>query len=54
MSPNRADLNILLHFMTTNRLKLAVHKVYRLAQADEAMRELLDGHATGKIIVSMQ
>ena len=52
--PNRADLQVLADMMQAGTVTPVVDRCYPLAAAADAMRHLEDGHAHGKIVVTVQ
>ncbi len=51
---NRQDMNILKDMLAAGRIKPFVEKTYPLTQIADAMRHLGNGHAQGKIVVTMK
>jgi NADPH:quinone reductase-like Zn-dependent oxidoreductase len=52
--PNKEDLAILRELIEAGRVRPVVERVYPFAQIDEAMQSMRDGHARGKIVVTLQ
>jgi hypothetical protein len=50
---NREDLTFLADLMKSGRLRSVIDKRYSLQQVSEAMRYLYEGHARGKVIVTL-
>jgi NADPH:quinone reductase-like Zn-dependent oxidoreductase len=51
--PNRDDLATLRDLIEAGRVKVVIERRYELAQIDEAMRGMNDGHARAKIVVTV-
>jgi NADPH:quinone reductase-like Zn-dependent oxidoreductase len=51
---NREDLTLLADLMKSGKLKSVIDKRYSLRQVSEAMRYLEEGHARGKVIVTLE
>ena len=49
----RADLETLAQFIEAGQLTPVIGKIYPLRQAADAMRDLLAGHARGKLVLTM-
>ena len=50
---NRADMEILRELLETGKVKPVVDRKYELAETADAFRYLGEGHARGKIIVTV-
>jgi NADPH:quinone reductase-like Zn-dependent oxidoreductase len=50
---NRADMEILRELLETGKVKPVVDRKYELADAADAFRYLGEGHARGKIVVTV-
>jgi len=50
---NANDLEFLAKLVEEGKLKPVIEKIYPLAQAPEAMHYLMQGHARGKIVISV-
>ena len=50
---NRQDLDTLRELLESGRVKPFVEKVYGLAEAPDALRHLGEGHARGKLVISV-
>jgi NADPH:quinone reductase-like Zn-dependent oxidoreductase len=53
-SENAEDLTVLRELIETGRLTPIVDRTYSLDEVPAAIRHLLDGHARGKIVVSIR
>jgi NADPH:quinone reductase-like Zn-dependent oxidoreductase len=51
--PRRADLETLAQLIETGQLTPVIGKTYPLRQAPDAMRDLLAGHARGKLVLTV-
>ena len=51
--PNAADLEYVLNLVAEGKIKPVIEKVYPFAETADAMQFLSAGHASGKIVVSM-
>ena len=52
-SENSEDLEILASMATDGQLRPAVERTYPLADAPAAIRHMQDGHARGKVVVTV-
>jgi NADPH:quinone reductase-like Zn-dependent oxidoreductase len=52
-SENSEDLTVLRGLFESGRLASAVDRTYPLREAPAAIRHLMDGHARGKVVVTM-
>ncbi|MGA9528545.1 MAG: NAD(P)-dependent alcohol dehydrogenase [Terriglobales bacterium] len=50
---NKEDLTALAELMTSGKIKPVIDKRYKLSEAPDAIRYLEEGHARGKVIISM-
>jgi NADPH:quinone reductase-like Zn-dependent oxidoreductase len=50
-SENAADLNALRNLIEAGKIKPAIDRTYPLSDAATAIRDLIDGHARGKIVI---
>src|SRR6266496_4430877 len=50
---NKDDLNILADLMQSEKVKPVIDRTYRLDQVAEAMRYLEQGHARGKVVITV-
>ena len=50
---NRADMEILRELLETGKVKPVVDRKYELAETADAFRYLGEGHARGKVIVTV-
>jgi NADPH:quinone reductase-like Zn-dependent oxidoreductase len=53
VKPNREDLQLLKQFIEDGTLTLVIDRTYRLAQVPEAIRCLEEGHARGKVVITV-
>lgn len=51
---NNDDLKIILELMDAGRVKPFIDRIYPLEEAAQAMAYLGDGHAKGKVVVSVE
>ena len=51
--PTTKDLTLLAEMVESGKLKLVIDRTYKLEQVPEAVRYMEEGHARGKVIVSM-
>lgn len=51
--PNRDDLAVLAQLLESGTITPVIGKTYPLAQAPDAFRELLTGHARGKLVITV-
>ncbi len=51
--PNRADLELMSEWLASGQVQPVIDRCYPLEQAADAMRYIHAGHATGKVIVTM-
>uniref|UniRef100_J3LX24 Enoyl reductase (ER) domain-containing protein n=1 Tax=Oryza brachyantha TaxID=4533 RepID=J3LX24_ORYBR len=54
LSPNRADLELLVALVRDGKLRTVVDSRFPLSDAAKAWQKSIDGHATGKIVVDME
>lgn len=52
--PNKKDLNILKDYLESGKLKAVIDRKYPLAKTTEAIGYLEEGHARGKVIITIQ
>jgi NADPH:quinone reductase-like Zn-dependent oxidoreductase len=53
VKPNREDLQLLKQFIEDGTLTLVIDRTYQLARVPEAIRYLEEGHARGKVVVTV-
>jgi NADPH:quinone reductase-like Zn-dependent oxidoreductase len=53
VKPNREDLKLLKQFIEEGTLRPVIDRTYPLAQVPEALRYLEEGHARGKVLISV-
>jgi NADPH:quinone reductase-like Zn-dependent oxidoreductase len=51
---NQKDLTILADMMQSGKVKAVIDKTYKLDQVPEAIRYLEQGHARGKVIITVE
>ena len=51
--PNARDLGVVKELVEAGKVKPAIDRRYPLAQVPEAMRYLEEGHARGKIVITV-
>jgi len=54
MKPNGPDMQLLAELLGTGKLKAVIDRRYSLAQVPEAIRYLEEGHARGKVVITVQ
>lgn len=52
--PNKKDLNIIKEYLETGKLKAVIDRKYPLERTAEAIAYLEEGHARGKVIITIQ
>jgi NADPH:quinone reductase-like Zn-dependent oxidoreductase len=52
--PNQKDLNLVAEMMESGKLKSVIDRTYPLSQIREAMTYLEQGHARGKVIITLE
>jgi NADPH:quinone reductase-like Zn-dependent oxidoreductase len=53
VKPNREDLQLLKQFIEDGTITPVIDRSYPLAQVPEAIRYLEEGHAQGKVVISV-
>ena len=53
MSANGKDLEILTDLVKDGKLKTVIDSTFPLSRAEEAWRKQIEGHSTGKVVVTM-
>ena len=53
VNPNREDLQLLKQFIEDGTLTSVIDRTYSLGEVPEAIRYLEEGHAQGKVIISV-
>jgi NADPH:quinone reductase-like Zn-dependent oxidoreductase len=53
VKPNREDLQLLKKFLEGGTLTPVIDRAYPLAQLPEAIRYLEEGHARGKVVITV-
>ncbi|MDY0289235.1 MAG: NAD(P)-dependent alcohol dehydrogenase [Sphaerochaeta sp.] len=51
--PNRKDLGFVMELVAAGELRVVIDRKYPLEQASDAMRYIGEGHARGKVIITM-
>ena len=54
VNSNTTDLNHMIELFTTGKINPVIDKIYPLAQVPEALRYLGDGHAQGKVVITVE
>jgi len=52
--PNKEDLTVVGEFMATGKVTPVIDKRYRLSEVPEAIRYLEEGHARGKVVITLE
>jgi NADPH:quinone reductase-like Zn-dependent oxidoreductase len=52
--PNQKDLTFLGDLMQSGKVKAVIDRTYKLSQVPEAIRYLEQGHARGKVIITLE
>jgi NADPH:quinone reductase-like Zn-dependent oxidoreductase len=53
VKPNRVDLRLLKQFIEDGKLTPIIDTTYPLAEVPEAIRYLEEGHAQGKVVITV-
>ena len=53
VKPNREDLQLLKQFIEDGTITPVIDRTYPLAQVPEAIRYLEEGHARGKVVITL-
>jgi NADPH:quinone reductase-like Zn-dependent oxidoreductase len=53
VKPNKEDLQFLRQLIETGKLAPVIDRTYPLAEVPEAIRYLEEGHARGKVVISV-
>jgi NADPH:quinone reductase-like Zn-dependent oxidoreductase len=53
VKPNREDLQFLKQLIETGKLTPVIDRTYPLAEVPEAIRYLEEGHARGKVVITV-
>jgi NADPH:quinone reductase-like Zn-dependent oxidoreductase len=51
---NKEDLTILRQLMETGKVRPVIDRRYRLSEVAEAIRYLEEGHARGKVVITLE
>jgi NADPH:quinone reductase-like Zn-dependent oxidoreductase len=51
---NQKDLTILADMMQSGKVKAVIDRTYKLDQVPEAIRYLEQGHARGKVVITVE
>jgi NADPH:quinone reductase-like Zn-dependent oxidoreductase len=51
---NQKDLTILADMMQSGKVKAVIDRTYKLDQVPEALRYLEQGHARGKVVITVE
>ena len=52
--PNRADLDVLRELLEAGTVKPVIDRRYELSDVAEALRYMGEGHAKGKVVITVQ
>jgi NADPH:quinone reductase-like Zn-dependent oxidoreductase len=52
--PNKDDLAILADLMQSGKVKPVIDRTYKLSDVPEAIRYLEQGHARGKVVITVE
>ena len=52
--PSKKDLNILRELVETGKVKPVIDRRYSLSEVPEAIRYLEEGHARGKVVITLE
>jgi NADPH:quinone reductase-like Zn-dependent oxidoreductase len=52
--PNQEDLTIVRELMEAGKVTPVIDKRYRLSEVPEAVRYLEEGHARGKVVITLE
>jgi NADPH:quinone reductase-like Zn-dependent oxidoreductase len=52
--PSKEDLTILHQLMKAGKVTTVIDKRYRLSEVPEAIRYLEEGHARGKVVITLE
>ena len=52
--PNKEDLTIMHELMKAGKVTPVIDKRYRLSEVPEAIRYLEEGHARGKVVITLE
>ena len=53
MKPNKEDLLFLMQLIEAGKLAPVIDRTYPLAEVPEAIRYLEEGHARGKVVITV-
>ena len=53
MKPNQADLLVLKEFCETGKVRPVIDRRFPLSEVSSAVRYVEDGHARGKVVVTV-
>jgi len=51
---NQKDLTVLADMMQSGKVKPVIDRTYKLSEVPQAIRYLEEGHARGKVIISVE
>lgn len=51
--PNKKDLNIIKELIEAGKVKPVIDRTYPLSETADAIRYLEEGHARGKVVISV-
>jgi NADPH:quinone reductase-like Zn-dependent oxidoreductase len=52
--PRKEDLNIISELMATGKVRPVIDRCYLLREVPDAIRHLQEGHALGKIVITLE
>jgi NADPH:quinone reductase-like Zn-dependent oxidoreductase len=52
--PSQKDLTILGDMMQSGKLKAVIDRTYKLSEVPDAIRYLEEGHARGKVVITVE
>ncbi len=54
MKPNKEDLNLLIEFFEAGKVVPVIDRRYPLSEVAEALRYFGEGHAQGKVVITVE
>jgi NADPH:quinone reductase-like Zn-dependent oxidoreductase len=51
---NHKDLSVLADMMQSGKIKPVIDRTYKLSEVPEAVRYVEEGHARGKVVITME
>jgi NADPH:quinone reductase-like Zn-dependent oxidoreductase len=52
--PSTPDLTLLAEMVQSGKLKTVIDRTYKLAEVPEAVRYVEEGHARGKVVITVE